>query len=76
LLTPSAPDEPPEGLASTGPSTFNRLWTLLGWPCVNVPGLSGLHGAPMGVQLTGPAGADAQLLALARRLERALAGAR
>ena len=29
LLTPSAPDEAPEGYASTGTSTFNRAWTLL-----------------------------------------------
>jgi Asp-tRNA(Asn)/Glu-tRNA(Gln) amidotransferase A subunit family amidase len=74
LLTPSAPDEAPEGLASTGSSSFNRLWSLLGWPCVSVPGLRGERGAPMGVQLIGPAGTDARVLAIAARLERALAG--
>lgn len=73
LLTPSAPDEAPDGYASTGPSTFNRLWTLLGWPCVSVPGLRGDHGAPVGVQLVGRAGSDARVLAVARRLEEALA---
>ena len=73
LLTPSAPDEPPLGhLGSTGPSTFNRLWTLLGLPCINVPGAVGEHGAPMGLQLIAPHGADARLLAVAARLERAL----
>ncbi len=75
LLTPSAPDEPPEGLASTGDSSFNRLWTLLGVPCISVPGAVGHHGAPMGLQLVAPLGADARLLAAAHRLERALAGA-
>ena len=73
LLTPSAPDEPPEGLGSTGTSTFNRLWTLLGVPCISVPGAVGQHGAPMGLQLIAPLGADARLLAAAHRLEQALA---
>jgi Asp-tRNA(Asn)/Glu-tRNA(Gln) amidotransferase A subunit family amidase len=72
LLTPSAPDEAPEGHSSTGPSSFNRIWTLLGLPCVNVPGLVGSHGAPMGLQLTAALGADARLLAMAQQLERAL----
>jgi Asp-tRNA(Asn)/Glu-tRNA(Gln) amidotransferase A subunit family amidase len=72
LLTPSAPDEPPLGYASTGASTFNRLWTLLGLPCINVPGLHGDTGCPMGVQLIAPFGADARLLQAAAVLERAL----
>lgn len=73
LMTPSAPDEAPPGLASTGPSSFNRLWTLLGVPCINVPGALGEHGAPMGLQLIAPLGADARLLAVAQRLQNALA---
>jgi Asp-tRNA(Asn)/Glu-tRNA(Gln) amidotransferase A subunit family amidase len=72
LLTPGAPDEAPVGYASTGPSTFNRLWTLLGLPCINVPGAVGDHGAPMGLQLIAPLGADARLLAVAQRLQDAL----
>jgi len=69
LLTPSAPDQAPVGHATTGPSTFNRLWTLLGVPCINVPGMEGDDGAPMGLQLIAPLGADARLLAVAQRLE-------
>ena len=72
LLTPSAPDEAPLGLLSTGASDFNRAWTLLGVPCVNVPGLRGSNGAPMGVQLIGAAGADALVLQAAGALEDAL----
>jgi Asp-tRNA(Asn)/Glu-tRNA(Gln) amidotransferase A subunit family amidase len=72
LLTPSAPDEAPLGLASTGPSTFNRLWTLLGLPCISVPGAVGEHGCPMGLQLIAPFGADAALLGAAATLEQAL----
>ena len=40
LLTFSAPGPAPEGLASTGDPRFNQLWTLMGVPCVNVPGMS------------------------------------
>ena len=72
LLTPSAPDEPPEGYASTGVSTFNRAWTLLGSPCVGVPGAVGVNGRPMGLQLVAPPGADAQCLAAGALLEDAL----
>jgi Asp-tRNA(Asn)/Glu-tRNA(Gln) amidotransferase A subunit family amidase len=75
VLTPAAPDEPPAGLASTGTSTFNRLWTLLGVPCITVPGAAGVQGAPMGLQLVAPLGADARLLQVARVLEDALAAA-
>ena len=37
LLTFSAPGAAPKGLASTGDTRFNKLWTLMGTPCVNVP---------------------------------------
>ena len=72
LLTPSAPDEAPVGHTSTGPSTFNRLWTLLGVPCISVPGAVGDAGAPIGLQLIAPQGCDAHLLAVAQRLDQAL----
>jgi Asp-tRNA(Asn)/Glu-tRNA(Gln) amidotransferase A subunit family amidase len=72
LLTPSAPDEAPIGYASTGPATFNRAWTLLRVPCISVPGATGDGGAPIGLQLIAPRGADAHLLSVAHRLESAL----
>jgi Asp-tRNA(Asn)/Glu-tRNA(Gln) amidotransferase A subunit family amidase len=72
LLMPSAPDEAPLGLLSTGASDFNRAWTLLGVPCVNVPGLFGSNGAPMGVQLIAAADADGVALQAAGALEAAL----
>jgi Asp-tRNA(Asn)/Glu-tRNA(Gln) amidotransferase A subunit family amidase len=72
LLTPSAPDEAPLGLGSTGPSNFNRVWTLLGSPCVSVPGAVGVSGAPMGVQVIGCPGADRAVLQAALALEVAL----
>lgn len=72
LFTPSAPDEPPEGYGSTGVSTFNRAWTLLGTPCVGVPGAVGVKGRPMGLQLVAPFGQDALCLAAGAMLEKAL----
>ncbi|MRD46493.1 amidase [Caenimonas koreensis DSM 17982] len=62
LLTPGAPDEPPEGYASTGASTFNRAFTLLGTPALNVPGAVGVNGRPMGVQVIAPPSEDAVCL--------------
>jgi Asp-tRNA(Asn)/Glu-tRNA(Gln) amidotransferase A subunit family amidase len=73
LLTPSAPGEAPEGLGSTGDPAFNRNWTLLGCPCVNVPGLRGRAGAPVGVQVIGRPWDDAQALAAAAFLEQSIA---
>jgi Asp-tRNA(Asn)/Glu-tRNA(Gln) amidotransferase A subunit family amidase len=72
LLTPSAPDEPPEGYSSTGASTFNRAWTLLGTPCIGVPGAVGVNERPMGLQLIAPFGADDVCLAAGALLERSL----
>ena len=72
LMTPSAPDEAPPGYASTGASTFNRAWTLLGLPCVNVAGAVGVTGSPMGLQIIGGSRADRQCLAAADFVERAL----
>ena len=72
LLTPSAPDEPPMGHASTGASTFNRAWTLLGTPCLNVPGAVGVNHRPMGLQLIAPPGHDSDCLAAGLLLERLL----
>lgn len=74
LLTPSAPDEAPEGFASTGDPAFNRNWTMLGCPCINVPGLLGMRGAPLGVQVIHSPWGDQQCLAAAAFVERAIRG--
>ncbi len=50
IVAPSAPGEAPAGLASTGTSIFNRVWTLAGFPCIHLPTASGAHGLPVGVQ--------------------------
>ncbi len=73
LLTPSAPDEAPPGIASTGDSLFNRNWTLLGLPCLTLPAGTGSAGLPIGAQLVGDYNEDERLLRVAHWVERALA---
>lgn len=76
IITYSAPGAAPAGLESTGDPRLNRLWTLLGTPCVNVPGLRNPAGLPVGVQVVAPFARDALALDAARFLERALGAAR
>src|ERR1700726_910428 len=72
ILTPSAPGAAPHGLSSTGNPMFNRLWTLMGTPCVHVPGL--YEGdLPLGIQIVGRFGRDRAALEAALFLERAIA---
>jgi Asp-tRNA(Asn)/Glu-tRNA(Gln) amidotransferase A subunit family amidase len=73
LLTLSAPGAAPQGLASTGDARYNRLWTLMGVPCVNVPAYVAEGNLPVGVQVIARYGADAKVLAAARFVEQAIA---
>jgi Asp-tRNA(Asn)/Glu-tRNA(Gln) amidotransferase A subunit family amidase len=75
LMAPSAPGEAPLGWASTGEPTFNKVWTLLGTPCVSVPGLSGAEGSPMGIQIIGQPWQDRRCLAAAEQVEAAIRAA-
>ncbi len=69
ILTPAAPGEAPRGLEATGDPLFNRIWTLLGLPCVSLPIAWGPGGLPLAAQLVGPRGRDEALLAVARRAQ-------
>jgi Asp-tRNA(Asn)/Glu-tRNA(Gln) amidotransferase A subunit family amidase len=73
LLTFSAPGAAPKGLDWTGDPRFNRLWTLMGVPCVNVPAYVADGNLPVGVQVIARFGDDAGALAAARFVEQALA---
>jgi Asp-tRNA(Asn)/Glu-tRNA(Gln) amidotransferase A subunit family amidase len=73
LLTFSAPGAAPKGLGFTGDPRFNRLWTLMGVPCVNVPAYVAEGGLPVGVQVIARFGNDAGALAAAQFVEAALA---
>ena len=70
LVTPAAVGEAP-GLESTGDPVFCSTWTLVGHPAISVPLLRGASGLPIGVQLIGRRGADAELLRIADWLLRA-----
>jgi Asp-tRNA(Asn)/Glu-tRNA(Gln) amidotransferase A subunit family amidase len=73
ILTPSAPGAAPHGFATTGDPMFNRLWTLMGAPCVNVAGLNDGDGLPLGIQIVGRFGRDHAALGAALFVERAIA---
>lgn len=70
LLTHSAPLPVPDR-TTTGDSKYNRIYTLLGTPCVNVstPATSGLYD---NVQVISGFGRDKQALLAARFLEEAM----
>ncbi|CAM3692906.1 hypothetical protein BOSP111201_20625 [Bordetella sputigena] len=68
IVTPSAPGEAPAGLDNTGSSIYNRIWSLLGWPCIHLPTATGELGLPVGVQWVGRPDTDADLLRWAAAL--------
>jgi Asp-tRNA(Asn)/Glu-tRNA(Gln) amidotransferase A subunit family amidase len=68
LLTPSAVGEAPVGIDATGDPLFGRSWTLLGVPCVALPGLHGPAGLPLGIQVVAAPDDDATAIAAARWL--------
>jgi Asp-tRNA(Asn)/Glu-tRNA(Gln) amidotransferase A subunit family amidase len=64
VLAPSAPGPAPRGLATTGDPSCCTLWSLLGFPAINLPvGLA--QRMPVGLQLAAPGGRDDSLLAVA-----------
>src|SRR5215467_14260976 len=73
ILTPSAPGVAPPGFATTGDPMFNRLWTLMGAPCINVAGINDDDGLPLGIQIVGRFGRDHAALEAALFVERAIA---
>lgn len=72
IITPPASGEAPATLAHTGDPAFCTIWTLCGVPAVALPVARGPQGLPLGLQLVGPDGDDAALLAVARWCEEAL----
>ena len=65
VLTLSTSGEAPAGIVSQGLATFNRIWTAMHVPCVNVPGLRGRTGLPIGMQLVQRRYEDEKLLRVA-----------
>ena len=69
LITAAAPGEAPVGLKSTGNAAFQRIWTLTGLPTMSLPLLEGPNGMPIGVQVIGKRGRDADLMRAVRWVE-------
>jgi len=72
LITPSAPGEPPKGLATTGNAIFNSIWTSLGTPAVTLPLFEGPSGLPVGLQLVAGRYKDRRLFDVAEAILRAM----
>ena len=58
LITPSAPAEAPADLATIGEPPFNRIWTGLYGPAINLPLYTGPQELPIGLQVVGHASQD------------------
>lgn len=64
VLAPSAPGPAPRGLATTGDPSCCTLWSLTGFPALNLP--AGIvDGLPVGLQVAAPQHADDRVLAIA-----------
>jgi Asp-tRNA(Asn)/Glu-tRNA(Gln) amidotransferase A subunit family amidase len=74
ILCLSATGPAPRGFDTTGSPAYNSPWTYLGVPCISLPRLT-VESLPLGVQLVGTRGAEAQLMRVARWLDCRLAGA-
>jgi Asp-tRNA(Asn)/Glu-tRNA(Gln) amidotransferase A subunit family amidase len=72
-IAPAVLDEAPPR-ASTGDPVLCRMWTLLGTPAVAVPGLTGRHGLPLGLQVVAAPGSDGAALGVAAWAAASLAG--
>ncbi len=64
VLAPSAPGTAPFGLATTGDPSCCTLWSLLGFPALNLP-CGKLGRMPIGLQFAAPQGCDNRLLSVA-----------
>jgi Asp-tRNA(Asn)/Glu-tRNA(Gln) amidotransferase A subunit family amidase len=71
LITLSAPGEATRLEDGPGSGVMSMPWSLCGLPTVSLPLLTGDRGLPIGVQLIGPHGRDADLLRVSGWLEAA-----
>ena len=69
IITPSALGVADKGLASTGSPELSTIWTYMGLPTLNLPGLSGENNLPLGLQIIGNKFDDLRFLKYAKWLE-------
>ena len=74
VIVPSARGEAPSFAEGPGDAVFNRMWTLLHGPSINVPAIRGPTGLPVGVTLLAPRFRDRQLLQAAAAVADCFAG--
>jgi len=67
IITLSARGAAP-GIETTGDPVFCTLWSLVGFPSLNLPLLANADGLPIGVQLVGAPGRDERLLRTANAM--------
>lgn len=70
ILGPGAPGAAPAGLGATGDPVLSRSWQALGLPTIGIPGLRNADGLPLGLQIVGRSGGEADALATACWIER------
>jgi len=75
LIVPATTGEAPLAASGTGDPVMSRMWTALHVPSLAIPVTTGPQGLPVGLQVIGAQGADAQLLQVGEWAARALANA-
>jgi Asp-tRNA(Asn)/Glu-tRNA(Gln) amidotransferase A subunit family amidase len=71
-ISPAATGPAPHGIGATGDPVMNLPWTQAGLPAISLPAGIDDAGLPLGLQVVGRFGADEDLLAVSRDLERTL----
>lgn len=56
----------------TGDPLFNKVWTMLGFPCVTIPFQKGPSGLPLALQIVAPMNKDSLALAASAWFEKVL----
>lgn len=72
IMGPAAQDAAPYGQESTGDPVLSRPWQALGYPVLTVPGARKATGMPLGIQLIGLPGTEAELFTVGQMLEEKL----
>ena len=71
-IAPAATGPAPEGLGSTGDSSMNLPWSLMGLPAITLPSGRSDNGLPLGLQSIAPFMGDERLLDWAQPLSEAV----
>jgi len=70
IITPSAAGLPTTDLSNVGAPSYNKIWSVLGWPCCHLPLAAAPNNLSAGVQLVASFGGDHRLIQHAMTLDR------